>query len=151
MWLSLREVINQLFNKFRTGFSQIAYFGVILDEVDDEDDTKYISVKTSYWEKEKNLKFWKFKTKHVFLFTCQLLCIIGCRLIRCTITGWKLKNAKFLNVKFFSYDPTLPNFTLWNKLETVKVGPTKFGNKFSKSECFDISVDGEDKGKDENK
>ena len=47
MWVSLRQIINQLFNKLRIGFSQIAYFGVILDEEDDEGNTKHISVKTS--------------------------------------------------------------------------------------------------------
>ena len=72
-------------------------------------------------------------------------------MIGCTIIGWKLTNAKFVNVKFSSYDLTLPNFAVWDKSETVRVGPTKFGSKFSKSECFDIAVDGEDKGKDENK
>ena len=45
----------------------------------------------------------------------------------------------------------MSNFAVWDKSETVRVDPTKFGSKFSKSECFDIAVDGADKGKHENK
>ena len=71
-------------------------------------------------------------------------------MIGCTIIGWKLTNAKLPKVTFSLYDLTLPNFVVWDKSETVRVGPTKFGSKFSESECFDIAVDGEGKGKDEN-
>ena len=84
-------------------------FGVILDEEDEQDDTKYISVKTSYWEK--NIQFRKFKTEYVFPLTSQLLYIIGCNSIGCTIVGWKqIQNWRQLDS---NPEPLGEHSTIW--------------------------------------